>query len=70
LTDLKINIADQNEAIMVLNFLPSLESLNGKSTSEEIQELDIEEKEAQSYSLNTEIQNFNVSYYFNLEYFS
>ena len=59
--DLKINIADQDQAIIVLSNLPNLEMLNGKSTrNEEPEKIDIEEKEAEVYSLNEEIGNFNV----------
>jgi hypothetical protein len=61
LIDLKINIADQDQAIIVLSNLPNLEILNGKSTrNEEPEKIDIEEKEAEVYSLNEEIGNFNV----------
>jgi hypothetical protein len=61
LVDLKINIADQDQAIVVLTNLPNLEMLNGKSTrNEEPEKVDIEEKDAELYSLNEEIGNFNV----------
>jgi hypothetical protein len=61
LVDLKINIADQDQAIVVLSNLPNLEMLNGKSTrNEEPEKVDIEEKDAELYSLNEEIGNFNV----------
>ncbi len=35
LIDLKLNIADQNQAIVILTSLPSLQMLNGKSTKNE-----------------------------------
>ncbi len=61
MVDLKINIADQDQAIVVLSNLPNLEMLNGKSTrNEEPEKVDIEEKDAELYSLNEEIGNFNV----------
>ena len=61
MVDLKINIADQDQAIVVLSNLRNLEMLNGKSTrNEEPEKVDIEEKDAELYSLNEEIGNFNV----------
>jgi hypothetical protein len=59
---LKINISDQNEAIAILTNLPNLQFLNGKSTREEGTGVDIEDKEIDLFSLNNEIENFNVSF--------
>ncbi len=44
--------------------LPNLTYLNGKSTREETVGVDIEEKEIDSFSLNNEIENFNVKIFF------
>jgi len=60
LTDLKINLSDQNEALLILDSLPYLNFLNGKSTKEENYTVDIEDKEIESISLNDEITNFNL----------
>jgi len=60
LSDLKINLSDQNEALLILDNLPYLNFLNGKSTKEENYTVDIEDKEIESISLNDEITNFNL----------
>jgi hypothetical protein len=59
LIDLKINLSTQNEALMILNLLPNLQYLNGKTTKDETHIVDIEDKEIESISLNNEITNFN-----------
>lgn len=59
LIDLKINLSTQNEALLILNQLPNLQYLNGKSTRDETHIVDIEDKEIESLSLNNEIKNFN-----------
>jgi hypothetical protein len=64
LSDLKINISDQNEAIAILTNLPNLHFLNGKSTKEEGTGLDIEDRDIDQFSLNNEIENFNVKILF------
>ena len=64
LSDLKLNIANQEEAISILSNLPNLLFLNGKSTREETSGgVDIDEKEIENFSLNNEIQNFNVNFF-------
>lgn len=59
LVDLKINLSTQNEALLVLNTLPNLNYLNGKSTKEDTHLIDMEDKEVEDISLNNEIPNFN-----------
>ena len=59
LIDLKINLSTQNEALLVLNQIPNLLYLNGKSTRDETHIVDIEDKDIESISLNNEIANFN-----------
>lgn len=44
---------------MILNQLVNLQYLNGKSTRDETHIVDIDDKEIESISLNTEIANFN-----------
>ena len=46
--DLKINLSDQKEAIMILNSIPYLQFLNGKSTKDDSHVIDIEDKEIES----------------------
>lgn len=45
---------------MILNNLPNLIYLNGKSTREETYAIDIDDKEIENFSLNSEISNFNT----------
>ncbi len=60
MTELKINLSNQNDALAILSNLPNLVYLNGKSTREETGGVDIDEKDIDSFSLNNEIENFNV----------
>ena len=59
LIDLKINLSTQNEALLILNQLPNLLYLNGKSTRDETHIVDIDDRDIESISLNNEIDNFN-----------
>lgn len=58
--DLKINLSDQKEAILILNNMPYLQYLNGKSTKDDSHIVDIDDREIESISLNDEITNFNL----------
>lgn len=58
--DLKINLSDQKEAILILNSMPYLQYLNGKSTKDDSHIVDIDDREIESISLNDEITNFNL----------
>jgi len=60
LIDLKINLSTQSEALMILNNIPNLIYLNGKSTKEETYTIDIDDKDIENFSLNNEISNFNT----------
>ena len=62
LTELKINLTNQDDAIAILSNLPNLAVLNDKTTKEEGIVVDIEEKDIEAITLNNEIQNFNVGY--------
>jgi hypothetical protein len=62
LSELKINLSNQDDAIAILSNLPNLAVLNDKSTKEEGITVDIEEKDIEMITLNNEIQNFNVNY--------
>jgi len=46
--------------LLILNILPKLLFLNGKSTREETHIVDVEERDIESISLHDEITNFNV----------
>lgn len=59
--ELKLNLKTQDEALVVLSNLQSLQYLNGKSTKdEESHFIDIEDSAIENISLNKEIANFNV----------
>ena len=60
LIDLKINLSTQEEALLILNMLPKLFFLNGKSTREETHIVDVDERDIESISLHDEITNFNL----------
>ena len=62
LTELKINLTNQDDAIAILSNLPNLAVLNDKTTKEEGIVVDIEEKDIEAITLNNEIQNFNVGF--------
>lgn len=59
LIDLKITITRQEEALSLLSEVPQLQRLNDKSTRDEIEIIDIDEKDIEHLSLNKEINNFN-----------
>eukprot|EP00340_Litonotus_pictus_P008064 CAMPEP_0170532350 /NCGR_PEP_ID=MMETSP0209-20121228/71031_1 /TAXON_ID=665100 ORGANISM="Litonotus pictus, Strain P1" /NCGR_SAMPLE_ID=MMETSP0209 /ASSEMBLY_ACC=CAM_ASM_000301 /LENGTH=748 /DNA_ID=CAMNT_0010828319 /DNA_START=266 /DNA_END=2512 /DNA_ORIENTATION=+ len=59
LIDLKITITRQEEALSLLSEVPQLQRLNEKSTRDEIEIIDIDEKDIEHVSLNKEINNFN-----------
>lgn len=56
---MKINLLTQTEAILTLQELPNLIYLNGKSTKEDFI-IDIDEADIEKFSLNGEIENFNL----------
>lgn len=62
LIDLKINLSSQNEALLILENLPRLQYLNGKSTKDDTHLVDIEDKDVEEISLNLEVSNFNEVY--------
>ena len=59
LTDLKIDLTDQNQVLMILSQLPKLIFLNGKSTKEAVTIVDVEEKDIEDISLQKEVETFN-----------
>jgi len=62
LIDLKINLSTQNEALMILENLPKLQYLNGKTTKDDTHLVDIEDKDIEEISLNLEVSTFNEVY--------
>ena len=62
LTNLNINLSSQNEALVILENLPKLLFLNGKSTKDDTHLVDIEEKEIEEISLNSELAYFHDVY--------
>ena len=59
LTDLKVDLTDQNQVLLILSQIPKLIFLNGKSTKEAVTIVDIEEKDIQDISLQNEVEIFN-----------
>ena len=59
LTDLKIDLVDQNQVLMILSQIPKLIFLNGKSTKEAITIVDIDEKDIEDISLQNDLQIYN-----------
>ena len=59
LTDLKIDLTDQNQVLMILSQIPKLIFLNGKSTKEAVTIVDLEEKDIEDISLQKEVETFN-----------
>ena len=60
LIDLRINLTNHEEAIEILTNLTNITMLNGKSTKEDANNIDIDGNEIDSVSLHNEISNFNV----------
>ena len=59
LTDLKVDLTDQNQVLLILSQIPKLIFLNGKSTKEAVTVVDLDEKEIQDISLQNEVEVFN-----------
>ena len=59
LTDLKIDLVDQNQVLMILSQIPKLIFLNGKSTKEAITIVDIDEKDIEDISLQNDLEIYN-----------
>ena len=59
LTDLKIDLIDENQVLMILSQIPKLIFLNGKSTKEAVTIVDLDEKDIQDISLQNEVETFN-----------
>ena len=55
LTDLKIDLTDQNQVLMILSQIPKLILLNGKSTKDAINIIDVDEKDIDEISLQNEL---------------
>lgn len=59
LTDLKIDLTDQNQVLMILSQIPKLILLNGKSTKDAVTIVDVDEKDIEEISLQNELPVFN-----------
>ena len=59
LTDLKIDLVDQNQVLLILSTIPRLIFLNGKSTKEAITIVDLDEKEIEDISLQNYLEIYN-----------
>ena len=58
LTDLKIDLINQNQVLLILNQIPTWILLNGKSTKDTISIIDIEQKDIEDLSLENEFPLF------------
>ena len=58
LSDLKIDLSNQNQVILILDKLPSLILLNEKNTKDATSIIDIEEKEIENISLQNDLSLF------------
>ena len=58
LTDLKIDLINQNQVLLILNQIPTLILLNRKSTKDTISIIDIEQKDIEDLSLENEFPLF------------
>ena len=59
LNDLKVDLIDQNQVLMILSQIPKLIFLNGKSTKDAITIVDIDEKDIEEISLQNDLQAYN-----------
>ena len=59
LNDLKIDLIDQNQVLMILSQIPKLIFLNGKSTKDAITIVDVDEKDVEEISLQNDLQTYN-----------
>ena len=59
LNDLKIDLIDQNQVLMILSQIPKLIFLNGKSTKDAITIVDVDEKDIEDISLQNDLQIYN-----------
>lgn len=59
LNDLKIDLVDQNQVLMILSQIPKLIFLNGKSTKDAITIVDVDEKDIEDISLQNDLQSYN-----------
>ena len=59
LNDLKVDLIDQNQVLMILSQIPKLIFLNGKSTKDAITIVDIDEKDIEDISLQNDLQAYN-----------
>ena len=55
LTDLKIDLTDQNQVLLILSQIPKLILLNGKSTKDAVNIVDVDEKDIDDISLQNEL---------------
>ena len=55
LTDLKIDLTDQNQVLLILSQIPKLILLNGKSTRDAVNIVDVDEKDVDDISLQNEL---------------
>ena len=59
LNDLKLDLVDQNQVLMILSEIPKLIFLNGKSTKDAITIVDVDENDIEDISLQNDLQTYN-----------
>ena len=59
LTDLKIDLDDQNQVLLTLSKIPKLILLNGKSTKSSFSIVDIDVKDIEDISLQSDLEEYN-----------
>ena len=59
LTDLKLDLVDQNQVLMILSQLPKLIFLNGKNTKAAVTIVDVDEKDIEDISLQNDLDSYN-----------
>jgi hypothetical protein len=59
LKDLKLDLVDQNQVLMILSQIPKLIFLNGKSTKDAITIVDVDENDIEDISLQNDLQSYN-----------
>ena len=60
LTDIKIDLVDQNQVLMILSQLPKLIFLNRKSAKKAVTIFDLDEKDIEDISLQKGVETFNL----------
>ena len=58
MADLKIDLTDQNQVLLILSQIPKLIMLNGKSTKDAVTIVDVDEKDIEHINLQNDLPYF------------